>query len=104
MAKPRQQRLVLASPLLYYLKSEKISAPNHIQMEVGASINPTYHGINGPVHVGFFNLRKREHDLTSAMNRTLGDMGVPWNSAVNSGRMRGYTIHPSTVDEGACSE
>lgn len=76
------------------------SAPQTTQTEAGASINPTYHGTNGPVHVGLFNLRKRENDLTGAVNRTLGDMGVLWNPDLNSRRTRRYTIHPSTVDEG----
>lgn len=83
----------------YYLKSESMSIPNKTQSEAGASINPRYHGSDGPVHVGFFDLRKQDHDLTTSFNRTLESMGIPWNPDINSGHMRGFAIHPSTVDE-----
>ena len=83
----------------YYLKSESMSIPNKTQSEAGASINPRYHGSDGPVHVGLFDLRKRDHDLTTSFNRTLESMGIPWNTDINSGHMRGFAIHPSTVDE-----
>ena len=83
----------------YYLKSENMSAPNKTQSEAGASINPRYHSFDGPVHVGFFDLHKQENDLTTSFNRTLESMGIPWNPDLNSGHMRGFAIHPSTVDE-----
>lgn len=83
----------------YYLKSESMSIPNKTQSEAGVSINPRYHGSDGPVHVGFFDLRKQDHDLTTSFNRTLESMGIPYNPDINSGHMRGFAIHPSTVDE-----
>ena len=59
------------------MKSENISTPNATQIEAGASILPEYHGIGGPVHVGFMDLRKGENDLTAMMNQTLASMGIP---------------------------
>lgn len=82
----------------YYLKSENISTPNQTQIEAGVSIDPKYHGSNGPLSVGFSDLHKEDHDLTTVLNRTLGSMGIPSNPDLNSGHMRGFTIHPSTVD------
>ena len=82
----------------YYFKSENISAPNQTQIAAGVSIDPRYHGSSGPLSVGFFDLHKGDHDLTTIFNRTLSSMGIPSNPDLNTGHMRGFTIHPSTVD------
>ncbi|PKY08003.1 putative glucose oxidase [Aspergillus campestris IBT 28561] len=82
----------------YYFKSENIRLPNQTQIGAGVSIDPKYHGFSGPLSVGFFDLHKGDHDLTAVFNRTLGSMGIPSNPDLNSGHMRGFTIHPSTVD------
>ncbi|RAQ44799.1 glucose oxidase [Aspergillus flavus] len=82
----------------YFTKSEKITTPNNTQIEAGASICPAYHGTHGPVHVGFMDIRKDEGDLTASMNRTLESLGIPWNRDLNSGNMRGFALHPYTVD------
>ncbi|KAE8418594.1 putative glucose oxidase [Aspergillus pseudocaelatus] len=82
----------------YYTKSENMTTPNKTQTEAGASICPTYHGSSGPVHVGFMDIRKEEYDLTASMNRTLESLGIPWNQDLNSGHMRGFALHPYTVD------
>lgn len=44
-------------------------------------------------------IRKQDSDLPSILNRTLASMGVPWNRDLNSGSMRGFSMHPYTVDE-----
>ncbi|ODM15220.1 hypothetical protein SI65_09459 [Aspergillus cristatus] len=88
----------------YYLKSENMSAPNQTQAEAGASIEPTYNNREGLLHVGFLNIKKQENNLTTALNRTLDSMGVPSNPDLNTGHMRGFTIHPSTVDVSMVSE
>ena len=82
----------------FYLKSESFHAPDQEQIDAGATFVPRYHGFRGPVSVGFRPMSKGENDLTSAMNRTLASMGLPWNSDLNSGDMRGFTLHPYTVD------
>ncbi|KAE8372289.1 putative glucose oxidase [Aspergillus bertholletiae] len=82
----------------YYIKSENITTPNQTQIEAGASISPDYHGTRGPVHVGFMDIRKDESDLTESMNRTLQSLGIPCNQDLNSGHMRGFALHPYTVD------
>ncbi|KAE8142842.1 putative glucose oxidase [Aspergillus pseudotamarii] len=82
----------------YYTKSENMTTPNQTQIEAGASICPAYHGTSGPVHVGFMDIRKDEGDLTASMNRTLEALGIPWNRDLNSGHMRGFALHPYTVD------
>ncbi|KAE8317147.1 putative glucose oxidase [Aspergillus transmontanensis] len=82
----------------YFTKCENITTPNQTQMEAGASISPAYHGTHGPVHVGFMDIRKDEGDLTASMNRTLESLGIPWNRDLNSGNMRGFALHPYTVD------
>lgn len=82
----------------YFTKSENMTTPNKTQTEAGASICPAYHGKSGPVHVGFTDIRKEEGDLTASMNRTLESLGIPWNQDLNSGHMRGFALHPYTVD------
>ncbi|KAE8332471.1 putative glucose oxidase [Aspergillus sergii] len=82
----------------YFTKSENMTTPNQTQTEAGASIRPVYHGTSGPVNVGFMNIRKDEGDLTVSMNRTLESLGIPWNRDLNSGNMRGFALHPYTVD------
>ncbi|KAH8432315.1 GMC family oxidoreductase [Aspergillus melleus] len=83
---------------LYYLKSERFNAPNRTEVSAGATFAAQYHGFHGPVNVGFRPMSKGENDLTVAMNRTLGTIGLPWNPDLNSGHMRGFTLHPYTVD------
>lgn len=74
--------------------------PNKTQVDAGAPVIPSYHGHDGPVQVGFTDIRKQENDLPSVLNRTLASMGVPWNRDLNSGVMRGFSMHPYTVDGG----
>ncbi|PYI30555.1 putative glucose oxidase [Aspergillus indologenus CBS 114.80] len=75
----------------YYLKSGKV------------------HGENGRVQVGFMDITLHDDDgddddddegfdLTAALNRTLAFLGVSWNRDLNTGSMRGYAMHPYTVD------
>ncbi|XRM40069.1 hypothetical protein ABZX51_003392 [Aspergillus tubingensis] len=84
--------------LPYYMKSENLTAANLTQAAAGASTLPMYHGVGGPVNVGFMDMRKGENDLTESMNRTLASMGIPWNQDLNSGHMRGFTLHPYAID------
>lgn len=82
----------------YYLKSEGFYAPNQTEVDAGATFVPEYHGFLGPVSVGFRPISKGQNDLTTAINQTLRVMGLPWNSDMNSGHMRGFSLHPYTVD------
>ncbi|OGM47943.1 glucose oxidase [Aspergillus bombycis] len=82
----------------YFTKSENMTAPNQTQIEAGASISPDLHSTGGPVNVGFMDIRKDEDDLTASMNGTLELLGIPWNQDLNSGHMRGFALHPYTVD------
>ncbi|KAE8152085.1 putative glucose oxidase [Aspergillus avenaceus] len=81
----------------YYLKQETISVPDAARARADASVNPIYHGHQGPVSVGFSNKTKHD-DVTPILNSTLAAMGIPPNFDLNSGSMRGFTIHPSTID------
>ncbi|KAJ0417242.1 hypothetical protein BJY00DRAFT_303529 [Aspergillus carlsbadensis] len=74
--------------LPYYKKSETVRAPNASQIAAGASVVPEFHGDSGPVQVNF----------TTTLNRTLATLGVPWNRDLNSGSMRGFALHPYTID------
>lgn len=67
-----------------------------MQIEAGVSVDPKYHGSNGPLSVGFFDQHKKYHDLTTVFNRTLRPTGIPLNPDLNSEHMRGFTIHLST--------
>ncbi|KAL4800762.1 hypothetical protein BDV19DRAFT_396247 [Aspergillus venezuelensis] len=81
----------------HYLKSESLRLPNKTQVEAGAPVIPAYHGFNGPVEVGFQDIQREEGDIGDVLNRTLKLMGVPWNRDLNSGAMRGFSLHPYTV-------
>ncbi|KKA20115.1 Glucose oxidase [Rasamsonia emersonii CBS 393.64] len=83
----------------YYLKSEAFTAPNQTQRAAGASYNPAYHGVTGPLHVGFIEMQP--NNLSSILNQTYQALGVPWTEDVNGGKMRGYNFFPSTVDDAA---
>ncbi|KAL1963327.1 hypothetical protein VTN77DRAFT_8448 [Rasamsonia byssochlamydoides] len=81
----------------YYLKSEAFTAPNQTQQAAGASYNPTYHGLTGPLDVGFTEMLP--NNLSSLLNKTYQALGIPWTEDVNGGKMRGYNFFPSTVDD-----
>jgi len=79
----------------YYLKHEAFIAPNQTEQEAGVSYNPAYHGLTGPLDVGFLEMPRDK--LSPLLNKTYQALGVPWTRDVNGGRMRGYNIFPWTV-------
>lgn len=83
----------------YYLKSEAFTALNQTQRAAGASYNPAYHGLTGPLHVGFTEMQP--NNLSSILNETFRALGIPWTEDVNGGKMRGYTFFPLTIDDAA---
>ncbi|KAL2810355.1 putative glucose oxidase [Aspergillus granulosus] len=82
----------------YYLKSEGVRLPNSTQSAAGASIIAAYHGVSGRISVGFTDIRRTENDFSPVLNRTFALLRVPWNRDLNSGEMRGFAMHPYTVD------
>lgn len=80
----------------YYRKSETLARPTKSERAGGASFNESAHGFDGPMHIGFTNVQ--DGNLTTPLNETYGNFGVPWTIDVNDGRMRGFNIFPETID------
>ncbi|GIJ86505.1 hypothetical protein Asppvi_005394 [Aspergillus pseudoviridinutans] len=86
--------------LPYYEKSEGFQIPTSDQIAHGAGYNIRYHGAKGPLKVGWPTVLTNSSFLP-AINETLQQLGIPYNSDVNGGRMVGLTAHPDTVDREA---
>lgn len=84
------------SLLPYYRKSENLTRPTPSDLEAGASYNESVHGYKGPLHVGF----NHPHDgnLTTPLNQTFEELGIPWTVDVNDGKMRGFNVFPETIN------
>lgn len=80
----------------YYLKSENLTIPSQQQHAAGASYDQTFHGQDGPLHVGWKPVPVG--NLTTYLNKTYQGLGIPWKSDNNGGKMRGMAIMPATID------
>lgn len=82
----------------YYLKSEGYQAPTADQVTGGgASFDPEYHGLEGPLRVGYPE-DQAVNDLPSLLSKSYEALGVPSPQDVNGGSMRGFTVYPKTID------
>ncbi|KAF3395338.1 Glucose oxidase [Talaromyces pinophilus] len=85
------------SLLPYYEKSEGFQVPTVDQIDRGANYDIRYHGVNGPLKVGWPNAMTNS-SVFPILNETLQQLGIPYNGDVNGGKMVGLTTHPDTID------
>ena len=85
-----------SSLLPYYLKSENLTTPSTPQIAAGARPNADFNGEEGPLKVAYSVTSPSQ--LTTVLNRTHANLGVPWTDDVNVGKMRGFNVFPSTLD------
>ena len=86
-----------ASLLPYYKKSEGLQAPTTAQISAGASYDPEYHSLDGPLPVGW-PTSVMSGKIVDNINSTYGSLGIPWNADPNTGSMRGFSVYSKTVD------
>ncbi|KAK8076755.1 Glucose oxidase [Apiospora phragmitis] len=85
--------------LPYYTKSERLEVPNPQRLESGKmTFDAAVHGKEGPLKTGWL-FGITNSTLGATLNTTFASMGVEWNPEVNGGKMAGYTVYPSTVDQ-----
>jgi choline dehydrogenase-like flavoprotein len=89
-----------ANLIPYYKKSEHFDAPTAAQTRAGASYIAVDHGRDGPLKVGYpYGLLNGT--LHEQVGQAWGALGIPHNSDVNGGSVRGFTVWQSTVDREA---
>lgn len=83
--------------LPYYKKSESVQAPKADQLADGATYDPTYHGTDGPLKVGWKN-QMMNISFPEVLNSTYKQAGVPYITDIAGGNMAGWNVFPSTID------
>lgn len=83
--------------LPYYKKSESVQAPKADQLAGGATYDPTYHGTDGPLKVGWKN-QMMNISFPEVLNSTYKQAGVPYITDIAGGNMAGWNVFPSTID------
>ncbi|KAL5324785.1 hypothetical protein ACEPPN_005903 [Leptodophora sp. 'Broadleaf-Isolate-01'] len=86
------------SLLPYYRKSELFQTPADWQTALGVTYDVAVHGFSGPVKIGYPNSIINS-TIINTMDETYTGVGIPWNTDVNGGKMRGFTSHPRTIDQ-----
>ena len=81
----------------YYKKSEGFQVPTKDQIAHGANYNASYHGLDGPLKVGWPTSMTNSSVFVS-LNETLDKLGVSYNPDSEGGKMVGFTVHPDTLD------
>lgn len=81
----------------YYTKSEGFQVPTKDQIAHGANYNASYHGLEGPLKVGW-PTSMTNSSIFVALNETLDKLGVSYNPDSEGGKMVGFTSHPDTLD------
>ena len=81
----------------FYKIEEQFQLPTEQQVENGADYKLEFHGFDGHIKTGWTSSMENA-SLPSAFNYTLQNLGLPYNSDPNSGKMRGWAVHPMTVD------
>lgn len=74
--------------------------PTKDQVSHGADYYAEYHGMNGPLKVGWPTFMTNSSVLR-VLDETFNKLGVPFNRDVNGGNMVGLTSHPDTLDREA---
>lgn len=86
-----------ASLLPYYKKSENFTVPNAEQLAAGATYQSQHHGFEGPVGVGYTSGLKNG-SFSVPVTEAWEEIGLEHNPDLNSGRLRGFSIGPQTLD------
>ncbi|KAB8223270.1 hypothetical protein BDV33DRAFT_44181 [Aspergillus novoparasiticus] len=81
----------------YYKKSEGFQVPTKDQIAHGANYNASYHGLNGPLKVGW-PTSMTNSSVFPALQQTFEKLGVQYNPDSEGGKMVGFTVHPDTLD------
>ncbi|KAK2624714.1 hypothetical protein QTJ16_005907 [Diplocarpon rosae] len=87
------------SLLPYYIKSEQFQIPSDWQVATGITYEAEVHGSAGPLKVGYANDIDHGTFAGTALNQTYANLGQPWNHDVNTGKMRGLTRQPRTLNQ-----
>ncbi|PBP25420.1 glucose oxidase [Diplocarpon rosae] len=87
------------SLLPYYIKSEQFQIPADWQVATGITYEAEVHGSAGPLKVGYANDIDHGTFAGTALNQTYANLGQPWNHDVNTGKMRGLTRQPRTLNQ-----
>lgn len=85
------------SLLPYYKKSEGFQVPTQDQIAHGANYNASYHGLDGPLKVGW-PTSMTNSSVFPALEQTFEKLGVAYNPDSEGGKMVGFTVHPDTLD------
>ncbi|RAK78172.1 GMC family oxidoreductase [Aspergillus fijiensis CBS 313.89] len=83
--------------LQYYKKSEGFQVPTKDQIAHGASYNASYHGLHGPLKVGW-PTSMTNSSVFPVLEQTFAKLGVEYNPDSEGGQMVGFTVHPDTLD------
>ena len=67
------------------------------QLAGGATYDPTYHGTDGPLKVGWKN-QMMNISFPEVLNSTYKQAGVPYITDIAGGNMAGWNVFPSTID------
>ncbi|PBP21837.1 glucose oxidase [Diplocarpon rosae] len=82
-----------------YIKSEQFQIPSDWQVATGITYEAEVHGSAGPLKVGYANDIDHGTFAGTALNQTYANLGQPWNHDVNTGKMRGLTRQPRTLNQ-----
>lgn len=83
--------------LPYYKKSEYLQTPTEAQADAGAVVDPTVHGYDGPLTVGWpYGIMNGS--IVEDLNSTYQAVGLPYNPEANGGNMRGFNVFPKTLN------
>ncbi|KAL3420945.1 Glucose oxidase 2 [Phlyctema vagabunda] len=82
----------------YYLKHEKFQVPKDFQIANGADYVTAYHGVDGPVRIGWEN-GVINGTIFDSFNATHDAVGIPYNADMNGGDMRGFYFLPKFIDQ-----
>jgi choline dehydrogenase len=84
----------------YAKKGEHFTPPTDAQKAAGASYDPTAHGTDGPLLLGFPFVLSNSSFFSKARD-TWNTLGVPHIRDLNGGHTRGFVTAPMTVDRDA---
>ncbi|KAF2767445.1 hypothetical protein EJ03DRAFT_337672 [Teratosphaeria nubilosa] len=85
----------------YFKKSEGFQIPDANRTAGGHfTWNVEDHGLAGPLKTGWA-YSQANTSLPVILNSTMRNLGLEWNSDLNSGYMNGFSVMPRTVDQAA---
>ncbi|KAL9086349.1 MAG: hypothetical protein Q9165_007135 [Trypethelium subeluteriae] len=84
----------------YYKKSEHIQPPTPSQAAHGITYEPSAHGIDGPLAVGW-SIHDAPANTTAIIAQTWNKLGYPTLQDDNTGNLRGFYVWPRTLNRTA---